>query len=151
MVAVKVQSLKDIIRAYLQNLGFSGQKLEAAVEDVAACAGDYYDGGSIVDFLDALPVSHMRRQRKFAGMPDYQIAALFKLVFIENDGAGRWGTLPWCQKELPTEMLALTERYAADMLPAYKASRMEAQPIESLRPVRWFTRLFRRRKHHEAA
>ena len=151
MVAVKVQSLKDIIRAYLQNLGFSGQKLEAAVEDVAACAGDYSDGGSVVDFLDALPVSHMRLQGKFASMTDYQIAALFKLVFIEHDGVRRWGTSPWCQKGLPAEMLVLAERYAADMLPAYQASRMKAQPIESLRPVRWFTRLFRRRRHHEAA
>ena len=34
MVAIKIRSSKDIIRAYLENLGFSGRELETAQDEM---------------------------------------------------------------------------------------------------------------------
>lgn len=143
MAAVKIQSLKDVVRAYLKSLGFAGEKLSKAVDYVVRNEMSGFESGDVVAFLDGILLRNIRRNLTENGLKDEQALALFKAAYLIGDGAEKWGVEILNGGEFPA---ALTEMMIAGfftVVPEYQMSRMLPQRIEPARSLSWPRRVLR--------
>ena len=61
MVAIKIQSLDDIVRAYLENLGFRGRRLEDNTGQISAMLGPEFNPDDVSSSLDNLIYGFARK------------------------------------------------------------------------------------------
>ena len=105
MVTIKIQSRGDIIGAYLQTLGFDREKAAEVSDGLSGLIdGDLNNGDEIIAALDELLLLTARKIWPLSEYSSEQLTALFKLLYLNNDGAGRWGTLVFSDKEIPEDM-----------------------------------------------
>lgn len=144
MVTIKIQSQGDIINAYLKTLGFEP---EAALQ----CASDLEknfdesikNGEEIIAELDKrlLQLAH-----KLWPLTEYdveQLVSLFKLLYLINNGAEKWGDVVFYDKALPEDLYKVMVSHNITQAPNYALSQMQPQKIEPAIPQHWFKRLLR--------
>lgn len=136
MAAIKVQSIGDIITAYLETLGMSrdDDRLEFFVKELHASLGDLTGKEKdIVSLLDG--VLCQKAQKIFDDLPaaPAQAAAIYKFCFLESGGFKLWGKEFLHPENSETFKKALREKNVVTA-PRYVLSRMQAQKIESIAP-----------------
>lgn len=136
MAALKVQSLNDIITAYFKSLGFKEEGLEKAVQAMVVKYQNRLDEKDVIASLDAILVSHLKLNFEDDKLDDTQKAAMFKLVFLEQDGASKWGAEAFVSEKWPRSMVDCLKNSAIVIAPGYKISHMEAQKIEAAHPIK---------------
>ena len=142
MVAIKIRSSKDIIRAYLENLGFSGRELEAAQDEMLK----KWEASSQKQEISVFPDSIILEKAKkfFAGsnLSDEQLVARYKYGFLLSESKNKYknfnlgdesGTFAALQKGL---MFATA--------PDYCFAEMKPQKIEA--PQSFLSKIFHKRK-----
>ena len=101
MVAIKIQSLDDIVRAYLENLGFRGRRLEDNTGQISAMLGPEFNPDDVSSSLDNLIYGFARKIFKGKNIDKEQKIALFKFCFMECGGADKWGAEMFGARTVP--------------------------------------------------
>ena len=144
MVTIKIQSQGDIINAYLKTFGFEP---EAALQ----CASDLEknfdesikNGEEIITELDKRLLSNARKIWPLSEYESEQIVALFKLLYLMNDGAAKWGDIIFYDKDIPEDLYKIMASHNMTQAPNYALSQMQPQKIEPAIPQHWLRRLLR--------
>lgn len=135
MAALKVQSLDDIVRAYFQTLGFDGENLsKVAAEVLDKYRGDL-DGNDVIGSLDKILAGHFKSCFGDEKLNDSQRTAMFKLAFLQINGADKWGATAYLSAKWPHAMCEEIKKAAVVIAPQYKISHMEPQKIETVQPM----------------
>ena len=143
MAAVKIQSLKDVVRAYLKSLGFAGENLSKAVDYVVGNEMSGFESGDVVVFLDGILLRNIRKSIVEDKLGDEQALALFKAAYLVGNGAERWGVEILNGGEFPTELTEMMTAGFFTVVPEYQMSRMLPQRIEPARSLSWPRRVLR--------
>ena len=142
MVAIKIQSSADIIRAYLQNIGFSGKMLETAAGEMLKRWEASSQKQEISVFLDRLILE--KAQKAFPGslLKDEQLVAQYKFGFLISASKDKYRDFNigddgriFCFEE-QAKMFATA--------PGYSFAEMKPQKIET--PYRLIRKIFHKRK-----
>lgn len=142
MVTLRVQSLNDIITAYFCSLGFKEKGLETVVTSVIAKYQNQLDGKDVTASLDAILVNQIKRNLEDDKLDDAQKVAMFKLAFLEQDGAKRWGAEAFIANKWSKTMIESLKNTAIVIAPGYKISYMKAQKIETAHPISTVKKIF---------
>lgn len=142
MVAIKIQSLQDIAAAYLRNLGFEENQIANAVEILLGELGDNYDNDEVLASLDKLILKIANKIFENTALLPGQKVAMFKLGFLLNKGAQKWGAKALLEQGVSSEVMEAMRAKMMSVAPQYKFSRMQPQPIETAHGV--FNNFFRK-------
>lgn len=141
MVTIKIQSIDDIIRAYLADLGFDevqGKKNLAEVKKLLpkdCCSGD-----EVIRCLDERLKANGQIIFYGSQLADPQMLALARLTYIRAGGAGKWGADILTKDQFNAEMISCLHKEIAESSPNYVLSQMKPQPIE---PAHLLQKIFR--------
>lgn len=141
MVAIKIQSIDDIIRAYLTDLGFDeaqGKKNLAAVKKLLpkdCCSGD-----EIIHCLDEKLKANGQIIFKGSQLADPQMLVLVRLTYIRAGAAGKWGADILTKDQFPADMVRSLHKEIVESAPNYVLSQMKPQAIE---PAHLLQKIFR--------
>lgn len=144
MVTIKIQSQCDIIKAYLETMGFCSEKAaNSALKLDQMFDGNIKNGEEIIAELDKrlLQLAH-----KLWPLTEYdveQLVSLFKLLYLINNGAEKWGDVVFYDKALPEDLYKVMVSHNITQAPNYALSQMQPQKIEPAIPQHWFKRLLR--------
>lgn len=141
MVTLKVQSLNDIIAAYCQSLGYEGRALQTAVKVIADRFGGQLNTEDVIASLDKMLLSNIKKYLPDGHLNAYQKVAIFKAVFLMNDGAKKWGSAIFEEKELPDALKKALAEHKLSVVPEFKVSHMEPQKIETPNPLSLFGKI----------
>ena len=142
MVTIKIQRRGDIIGAYLQTLGFGREKAAEVSDGLSGMIdGDLNNGDEIIAALDELLLLTARKIWPLSEYSSEQLTALFKLLYLNNDGADRWGVLVFSDKEIPEDMRRIMSEHNLQQAPDYAYAPMQAQKIEPAISKSWLHRL----------
>ena len=72
-----------------------------------------------------------------------QLVSLFKLLYLINNGAEKWGDVVFYDKALPEDLYKVMVSHNITQAPNYALSQMQPQKIEPAIPQHWFKRLLR--------
>lgn len=147
MAAVKIQSLKEVVRAYLKSLGFEGDRLSQAADYIAGNVMSGFESGDVVAFLDGILLQNIRKNIVENKLGDEQALALFKAAYLVGGGAEKWGVEVLNGKKFPAALAELMTSGFFTVVPEYQMSRMQPQKIEPVRSLSWpgkILRLFRK-------
>lgn len=140
MVTIKIQSVDDIILAYLEDLGFDRKQAQKATPAIKKLLpADCGSGDEIIRRLDQKLIENARII--FSGSPlgDPQIRALLRLTYIRAQGADKWGAAVLTESRFGEEMLRELHKQIVESAPNYVLSQMKPQPIE---PAHLFHKIF---------
>lgn len=143
MAAVKIQSLKDVVRAYLKSLGFEGDKLQNAADFIAGSLMSGFESGDVVAFLDGILLQNIRKNFSGNQFGDEQLLALFKAVYLIERGAEKWGIVIWKSETFPPALVETAASGFFTVVPEYQMSRMLPQKIEPVRSLSRTKRILR--------
>lgn len=147
MVTLKIQSGDDIIRAYFSNLGFSEKQLPALTRLIDERFGKVpTDGDELVAFIDAQVLRLAKSVFPYSVLPDEQLLAQFRLVFLLCNGAQKCTDEVLKKHRLPEGLGEQMRKTAFETAPGYCFSDMVPQKIESPKPSNFFHNLFHRAK-----
>jgi len=151
MVTIKVQSVDDIIKAYLQTLECcSTKKLSVLVPLLKNLLGNLDDKAvDVISLLDELVYKKSLTIFGNIKLTKSQMISLCKFCFLESGGFNRWNDelfLPTTSKNFKSALLEVKISNA----PSYKLSHMLAQQIEPIRPKNIFHKLFSFRKKNDS-
>ena len=142
MVAIKIQSSADIIRAYLQNLGFSGKLLEVATGEMLKKWEAPSQKQEISIFLDKLILEKAKKAFPESPLKDEQLIAQYKFGFLISASKDKYRDFNFgddirifCSEE-QAKMFAPA--------PGYSFAEMKPQKIES--PYGFIRKIFHKRK-----
>lgn len=145
MAAIKIHSLHDVARAYLQTLGYQAADLSEetvsffisalgippeTAEELVCRADDILYGTALKIFNG---ITFERRQ----------IVACFKLFFSLLDGAEKCSVKELAKGKIPSELMENIRQHAVMSAPEYHFEAMKPQTIEE---AHWFGRFFARLK-----
>ncbi len=145
MAAIRVQSVDDIVRAYLETLNAGKEKQKtAALSQMLGELLDNKDSKDVVSEIDLLLLKKARRIfQKFQGS-DEQLLALYKFCFLKAGGLKKWQDNLFSEKYSSRFAAALKKEVPVNA-PPYVLSKMEAQKIESLAPKNFWQKII----HHK--
>lgn len=142
MVAIRIQSSEDIIKAYFRNLGFRGKELGKVCEDTAGRWNENASGKEdILTFLDGIIVE--KAQTVFSSndkLGKSQIAAKFKMGFLLSTKKSRFED--FINNDLKEDFLEAENNKIFATAPEYKPKEMKAQKIESPETSGWLNKIF---------
>lgn len=141
MVAIKIQSLEDIVRAYLKNLGFDGEVLETGVHRLTAEHGETLKKGDVPSALDALIGKAAVKIYKEKSWNTEQKTAMLKFCFVRYDGAQRWGVAALLDDEIPAAVIGELRSLKLLTAPECRMMKMMPQKIEAPQPRKFLGRL----------
>lgn len=146
MVAIKIQSIEDIIQAYLQCLSFDAklsaklaEKIKPFVEKPAE------NGESIIKLLDDYLLKTARKAFPDENLPDEQLAALFKFCFLRAGGAKVWGK-EFYRSDISEKFKEALNKEKVVNAPVYVMSAMEKQKIEPVIPQNFLHKIFNHKR-----
>lgn len=142
MVAIKIQSLEDIVKAYLENLGFSGMNLSCGVEQLMAEQSANFNHDDVLSSLDQLVSKAAAKVFKSKELDKEQKLALFKLCYLRCSGAEKWDVQLLWGEGISDEILDCLRQQEIKIVPPYKMSQMLPQKIETMQPQNLFSKLF---------
>ncbi len=135
MAAIKIQSLEDIVGAYLKSLGFKDEMLSSAVRFVVTNYLSGFNGGDVIGALDDIVLQNVNVNFGEKLLPDEQKTAWFKAAFLLNDGAQKWGIETLCGKKVSAEAVRVIRSSWLKIVPDYCLSQMKEQKIEPIKTV----------------
>ena len=128
MAAIKIRSLDDIIKVYLENFGFNPKQAESGVKYLVE--NRKIDHDNVTASLDRLLLDSARKIYPERALNDEQKTAMLKLAFMLGNGAKKWEAESLF-RENPDERLVESMRGNAIVpAPEYVLSQMMPQPIE---------------------
>ena len=101
------------------------------------------NGEEIITELDKRLLSIARKIWPLSEYESEQIVALFKLLYLMNDGAAKWGDIIFYDKTIPEDLYKIMASHNMSQAPNYALSQMQPQKIEPAIPQHWFKRLLR--------
>lgn len=143
MVAIKIQSLDDIVKAYLENLGFKKNALTKASEEVKKLLEGRVNNDNVLSSLDDLTVASAKQIFDSSGDNAEQLSALFKLSYLTNNGADKWGADIFDHQKITAAMKKQMLEKAICVVPHYQMSEMKPQVIESAQPQKILSHFLR--------
>lgn len=142
MVAIKIQSLDDIIEAYLCGLGFEKKDLKKASELMLEALGTSYNADNVLASLDALLLKTAVNVFPGNNWEQGQQLAMFKLVFLLSKAAQKWGAQALLAGKISEEMKKTFQAQMMCAAPQYHLSHMQPQKIESAGTAGFIKNLF---------
>ena len=139
MVALKIRSADDIVKACLLSLGFSEAQCRNHLFRIRKRLPEGED-----DILRALNDEMAADGRKIFKncRPDTDFAALYKFCFLQAGGARKWPADFLADNISSTFRRSMRQQYLATS-PEITLSSMEPQKIEPVIRLRWWHRFFR--------
>lgn len=147
MVAIKIQSLEDIVEAYLKNLGFCDNKLKEVVVSLVDCCGQQIEAENVLASLDALLLKSASAIFMNEDEEPEQKLAQFKLIFLLKEGALKWPPEVLWNEKAAVELAEEFQQFEIRAVPEYKLTPMAAQVIETPQPQKVLKRILK----HKAA
>ncbi len=142
MVALKVQSLDGIVTAYAQSLGYRDEGLQKIVNFLMDNYAEKLNQEDVIASLDEILYATVK---KFIPTPrgeKMQALAMFKAIFLLNDGAEKCGLALFEKGEISPELQQLLKENVLQSAPQIKASKMDAQKIETIDFFAFLGKLF---------
>ena len=132
MVAVKIQSKEDIIKAYLKSFGFEKERLVIVTETILGKLQNVpiQDADKIVQFIDDILTKQAKRIFSPSPLEDNQLLAQFKLCFFKCKGAKCCSTDNLKKLQLPEDLIAKMRKSYVVNAPQYHYQAMKPQSIE---------------------
>lgn len=147
MVKVVVRDGREIVRAYLQGLGFgSGCNPDTLINEHPSLREP---NGDIVALLDEIIYTAAAKvlPPQLCENPRHA-AALYKALYMELGGAARWGTAPWREDHVNPPYFEEMKKQVFEVVPPYCFSEMPRQVIEpAVGKFAAFLKFSRRKKH----
>lgn len=133
MVAIKIQSLEDIIGAFLENLGFNGSEKQKTVEFLVQ---DYNNAGKpdLSLFMQRMLRRKAGKIFKMSDWDDSQKAALFRYIFLNKQLAKKYGYGFFANEEPDSRLIEIMQHNILRPVPPYHYSEMPRQVIASPHP-----------------
>lgn len=142
MVTIKIQSINDIVAAYLKTLGFSDAQVGVAVPKVLKLMKtELTSGDEIINDLDKLILATAKKVFGKTKYANEQLIALFKACYLLNNGATVWGETIFWEDKLPKNLVEKIQTTNLHQAPDYAFSKMEVQLIETNVPDKLFSRI----------
>lgn len=147
MATLIIQSKEDIIKAYFRNLGFEENKLqEIAVIFGSRLETPQKNAIELVNFLDRQTALIAKEVFPNTLLPQQQLVALFKLVFLQCEGAKFCSADIIRKRKLPKELCSIMQKSSIETTPQYLISDMKPQKIIAPRPAKILKKLWQRKK-----
>lgn len=142
MVAIKIRSSKDIIRAYLENLGFFGKELEAAQDEMLKKWEASSQKQEISVFPDGIILE--KAKKVFAGskLSDEQLIARYKYGFLLSESKNKYKNFNLGNES--ETFAALLKDLMFATTPDYCFAEMKPQKIET--PQSFLNKIFHKCK-----
>lgn len=142
MVAIKIQSIDDIIKAYLENLSFSRDLSAKLTEKIKPLIADKVEkGAGVLEQLDKILLKSAKDVFADLNMTDEQLIALFKFTFLRAGGAKLWGK-DFFRTKVSEKFKSALQNEVVVNAPVYIMSQMKAQKIESVTAKNFLIKLF---------
>ena len=135
MVALKIQTLDDIVKAYLQSLGFSQENCDISVSGVIDKLQNDFDDNNVIYALDELIYKTAKKIFAKEKLSKSQKIAMFKLCFLQSDGASKWGVDALFEDAVSVVAVGEMKEQVLRIVPEYNMSKMEPQIIEFANPI----------------
>ena len=135
MAAIKVQSLEDIIEAYCCSLGYKDRKLQQVVKLISEQYANRINSQDVVASLDSIIIDKTGSYLNGDDLSEKQKMLMFRLFFLLNDGAEKWGVSLWEKRELPVDCIDAMKSFNFAVVPEFCISCMKPQNIESPNPL----------------
>lgn len=147
MVTIKIQSADDIIRAYLQSLGFANADVQKNIRFLKDKAGtSLTDGDKIIKALDNIILTSAKKVFCNSSLDDEQLIALFKLCFLQANGADKWGHKIFETLKEDDDIAKSLREYVVYVAPDYVFSQMKPQEIDIPHPSHLLKKIFKHKK-----
>ena len=149
MATLKIQSKDDIIKAYFRNWGFNEiklQKIVAIFADIPATPTKNAD--ELVSYLDKMTCSIAQNVFKKNHLSNQQTSSLFKLTFLQCNGADICDANIILKQKLPEELCKKMIACAFETVPECVLSDMKPQRIVTAKPTRLLKKLWSRKKRN---
>ncbi len=146
MVTIEVHTAEDVIRAYLEVLGFHSDVLDKAVRylkkeiDFSGVRGD-----SIPILLNARIASVAQIVFPEKKTTISQVA-LIKDIFLTNGGVDLWGIEILKADAVSSDFVVWARRCRIDPMPEIMTAKMEKQKISLLHPAHMLKKILRKKK-----
>ena len=143
MVAIKIRSSKDIIRAYLENLDFLGKELETAQDEMLKKWEVSSQKQEISVFLDGIILE--KAKKVFAGgkLSDEQLIARYKYGFLLSESKNKYKNFNLGKEE--ETFAALLKDLMFATTPDSRFAEMKPQKIEA--PQSFLSKIFHKCKN----
>ncbi len=142
MVTIKIQSQSDVIRAYLETLGFNSDKAQkSALKLEQLFDNTIKNGEEIIAELDKRLLGAARKVWPLSEYESEQLVALFKLIYLINEGAQRWGDVVFYDEDVSEDLRKAMISHSISQAPNYSFVQMQPQKIEPVSPKNWLKRL----------
>ncbi len=142
MAALKVQSLKDIVAAYGQSLGYYNEGLDKFVHSILLTYGEKLNQDDVISSLDDILFSLVKKYIPSPLGDKAQALARFKTIFLLNDGADDCGVSLFENGEISQNLRQLLKSDLLLPTPPIKITEMKVQKIETLAFFSAFNKLF---------
>lgn len=142
MVAIKIRSSKDIIRAYLENLGFSGKELEAAQDEMLKKWETSSQKQEISVFPDSIILEKAKKVFNGGNLSDEQLVARYKYGFLLSESKNKYKNFNLGDES--ETFAALQKGLMFATAPDYCFAEMKPQKIEA--PQSFLSKIFHKRK-----
>ena len=142
MVALKVQSLDGIVNAYVQSLGYHDEGLQKVVDFLMINYAEKLNQEDVIASLDEILYAIVKKYIPTPRGEKTQALALFKAVFLLNDGAEKCGLSLFEKGEIAPELQKLLKENVLQSAPQIKTSKMDAQKIETIDFFAFLGKLF---------
>lgn len=147
MVTIKIQSLDDIVTAYLRGLGFNHQTAQKQISVLKKYLPQDSDSGDeVIRCLDELLYHSAQSIFKDSSLDKPQLIALLKFCYLRSSGAQKWGAQIFESSQLNGEISAALHKEIIHVAPNYVLSHMEPQSIVIPHPGQLITKMFKHKK-----
>lgn len=147
MVTIRIQSIDNIICAYLQDLGFDDKSAAAETSGLKKCLPQTSENGDeILTALDDCLYQSAQHIFSDSGLNKSQQIAMLKFCFLRSNGAQKWGTQIFNSAKVDDAMKTALLQNTVQVVPNLIPSRMEPQPIEMPQPAKLIRNIFKHKK-----
>ncbi len=147
MVTIKIQSIDDIIAAYLKGLGFTDKDASKIVpwfrEKISL---SQENGDKVIRELDKIVLSSAKKIFNDSVLDDEQLVALFKFCFLQANGAQKWGDKIFTLRDREEIISLALRQEVIHVAPNYVFSQMKPQEITIPHPSNLLKKIFKHNK-----
>lgn len=147
MVTIKIQSIDDIICAYLKGLGFSADAANKIVPELKKKLPISQESGDkVIDALDSLLLETAKKIFNDSTLDSEQLVALFRFCWLEAKGASKWGDKIFTLKNNDEKIAHALRQKVIHVAPNYVFSQMKPQEITIPNPSNFLKKIFKHKK-----
>lgn len=147
MVTVKIQSIDDILKAYLKSLGFREDIAQKNISLLKTKINVSQESGDkVIDALDNVLLATAKHIFKDSTLDDEQMVALFKFCFLQAKGAEKWGDKIFETISNDSEIAQVLRKHVVHVAPNYVFSQMKPQEIDIPHPSNLLKKIFKHKK-----